>query len=284
MNRTQDNADVVLTNNSLPPRSRELNIVAHPDDDLLFMNPDIMTSIRERNTVRTIYLTAMIATDEDDYWRHREMGIKAAYAFMAGVGNHWDHCQYALTGHVLHLERLRAAPQVSLVFLRLPDSADPRPRITTLRTLDNAKSDTLIESVDGRSRYTRDQLRHGLTGLIADFKPSVIRLQDWQTTEDYDRDITNPAAADHPDHIRTVVISRQAVSDYEDKCQTLYYRNYNISYDPPNLAPDVARLKRAIFLRYVDYDSLIGGDEQRTFSSPFSTYEPWLERQYRVPQ
>ena len=37
---------------------RDLYIVAHQDDDLLFMNPDIQTSIAIGHIVKTAYLTA----------------------------------------------------------------------------------------------------------------------------------------------------------------------------------------------------------------------------------
>src|SRR5690349_15438 len=68
----------------------ELNIVAHEDDDLLFMSPDLPASIRRGNTVETVYLTAGDADAGEAYWRGREDGIRAAYARMAGVEDRWN--------------------------------------------------------------------------------------------------------------------------------------------------------------------------------------------------
>ena len=42
---------------------RDLNIVAHEDDDLLFTNPDELTSIRAGFPVRTVFITAGDAGD-----------------------------------------------------------------------------------------------------------------------------------------------------------------------------------------------------------------------------
>ena len=264
--------------------SRDLAIVAHVDDDLLFMNPDIMTSIHDGNTVRTFYMTAMIAADEDNYWRNREIGVKSAYAFMAGVRDQWRSSDYVLNGNSCHLEWLEDAPQVSLIFLRLPDVADPRPGVVTFRSFDDAAgAGAVIETIDGRARFTQQQLLKHLSSLIAEFTPSVVRLQDWQTTEDYDREITVLEMSDHPDHIRTARIARQAARNYPGEHQTIYYRNYNISYDPPNLAPEIVRKKRTAFLLYAQYDSLINGEVGRPHASPLSHYEPWLERQYTAP-
>lgn len=42
-----------------------MTIVAHTDDDLLFMNPDIATSIAEGNVATTVFVTAGDAGVED---------------------------------------------------------------------------------------------------------------------------------------------------------------------------------------------------------------------------
>ena len=72
-----------------------INVVAHEDDDLLFLNPDIQHDIDAGLCVTTIYLTAgdgagPIEDAKPLYWRDgRETGELAAYAAMAGVGMDW---------------------------------------------------------------------------------------------------------------------------------------------------------------------------------------------------
>ena len=86
-----------------PGRCSDVYITAHPDDDLLFMNPDLAASIAVGNNVTLVVLTAgddwandMMADqshnacgrlthdDPDAYWRDRERGLLDAYSFMAG--------------------------------------------------------------------------------------------------------------------------------------------------------------------------------------------------------
>ncbi len=66
-----------------------LNIVAHEDDDLLFLSPDLLHAIQSGRTVRTIIVTAGDAGDGASYWQSRESGSMAAYAQMSGVANSW---------------------------------------------------------------------------------------------------------------------------------------------------------------------------------------------------
>src|SRR5689334_793960 len=95
---------------------RDLYVVAHQDDDLLFMNPDIQTSIALDHVVRTIYLTAGDSGRDATFWRdRREAGVMAAYAHMAGVPNVWS----AVRTSVLEVV-LTDHPRVGLAFMRLP--------------------------------------------------------------------------------------------------------------------------------------------------------------------
>jgi len=70
------------------PDIRDLHIVAHQDDDVLFMNPDIQRSIDAGHSVMTVYVTAG-ACASGDYYLGREAGVMAAYALMAGVDDNW---------------------------------------------------------------------------------------------------------------------------------------------------------------------------------------------------
>src|SRR5215213_5329561 len=95
----------------------ELNIVAHEDDDLLFMSPDLPASIRRGNTVETVYLTAGDADAGEAYWRGREDGIRAAYARMAGVENRWNQSAVRIAGKSVRRYTLAPAPKVRVVFV-----------------------------------------------------------------------------------------------------------------------------------------------------------------------
>src|SRR5262245_40563931 len=73
-----------------PLSGPELYFVAHPDDDLLFINPEIENSILQGRTVRVVYLTSGDAGQPASYWQGREDGMLTAYAAMAGVAKTWS--------------------------------------------------------------------------------------------------------------------------------------------------------------------------------------------------
>lgn len=118
----------------------DMYFVAHPDDNLLFMNPDIATSIHNGNHVVTVHLTSGSAGDDQETLIGRERGILNAYAFMvnqdyaATVANtanfdsmlaHWQlHGGMPITISTPHYSKQAiqydfvGAP-LSLVFLRI---------------------------------------------------------------------------------------------------------------------------------------------------------------------
>src|SRR5262245_22237578 len=99
-----------------------MNLVAHEDDDLLFISPDLVHAIGGGGTcVRTVFLTAGDAGQDQTYWSGREAGIKAAYAQMAGVANTWTQSNAAVPGQTVSLFTLAGNSAVSVAFMRLPD-------------------------------------------------------------------------------------------------------------------------------------------------------------------
>ncbi|WP_041709460.1 PIG-L family deacetylase [Advenella kashmirensis] len=59
---------------------RDQIFVAHEDDDLLFMNPDIFDTIRAGGCIQVVYLTAGERGEGVGYMSQRENGVRAAYA------------------------------------------------------------------------------------------------------------------------------------------------------------------------------------------------------------
>lgn len=119
-----------------------MQIVAHEDDDFLFMNPDLRNTISAGHAIVTVYLTAGQASGakfghphHSDYVEMcaaefataRQNGIKAAYAQMANVaaptwtrhlivpdeGQPWPHTVEEYT--------LDQEPRIQLLFMNLPD-------------------------------------------------------------------------------------------------------------------------------------------------------------------
>jgi len=103
------------------PAGATMNIVAHPDDDLLFQSPDLLHDVQAGKCVRTVYITAGERGGKLGRLQTREAGVEAAYARMAGVANSWTTTEAGVSGHPMPLVTLTARPTVSLVFMRLPE-------------------------------------------------------------------------------------------------------------------------------------------------------------------
>jgi len=61
------------------PTPVDLNIVAHQDDDILFMNPDILNSVVAGHRQVTVYITSGSRDGNDGYALQREAGAIAGY-------------------------------------------------------------------------------------------------------------------------------------------------------------------------------------------------------------
>lgn len=175
-----------------------LQIVAHQDDDLLFMNPDLHNMIAGGYGSVTVYLTAGEATGTLDGTQSREFfaasrqeGEREAYAAMAGVENvpgAWDRSTLEVrNGNLVEVDTLVAAPHIKLVFMNLPDAGDtlPENNLALLRLYENLSPTVLTLVPTGtpitrRYSYSREVLVGSLVDLIHTFRPSVVRTLDPQ--------------------------------------------------------------------------------------------------------
>ena len=123
----------------------DLYVVAHEDDDLLFMNPDIANSIEAGNHVVVIHLTAgdispagmsRLADQPtpQQYWVDRERGSLNAYTFMAedaaytayvpgmSISSAWSATTLEIAGvQMTEYDLAQDSESISLVYLRLSD-------------------------------------------------------------------------------------------------------------------------------------------------------------------
>ncbi|NUR59210.1 MAG: hypothetical protein HOV87_11135 [Catenulispora sp.] len=167
-----------------------LQVVAHPDDDLYFMNPDIADSVRTGGEVTTVVLTAAEAGGGARFAAARQHGLRSAYARMAGAGEDdpWRITALVTRGGEACLCELRANPQVRLVFLDILmgsywGTTPGDENYTPLAALYHGKEKTrpVLRPEEDRVSggvYTRDQLVGTLTDLMDRFAPSVVRTLD----------------------------------------------------------------------------------------------------------
>ena len=251
----------------------ELKIVAHQDDDLLFMNPDLAESIGAGRTVRTVFVTAGDAGRGAEHWTRREEGILEAYATMASADNSWDASTLLVGGRQVQLRSLSKLPRVSVVFLRLPDGNGhgggfPATHKESLAFLWSGKIPAL-HPVDGSASYSKPELIGVLTGLMAGLKAQTIDTQDW----------TGRFKGDHSDHFSAATFAHAAEQAYEGAHKTRVYRGYNVMREPVNLLSGQQAAKQTFFLSYAKHDGQLcppgtGACKAR------SDYPRYLGRQY----
>ena len=264
--------------NTFCPKDTIMNIVAHQDDDILFMNPDLIHSLRDGNCVRSVYLTAGDSGSGRLYWLGREEGSKAAYAEMLGIQDPvWNTRTVSLSKTAyISLANLKNSPNVSLVFLHLPDG-DPNGQgfaATNYESLSKLETGAIakIHSVDGQSSYTSDQLINALTELINIYQPDEIRTQATHNlSEQY---------VDHSDHLAAGNYTKHAHQKYlqqRDSIPIKFYVGYPIRDQPENVSPDDIAATEKAFFTYAQHDHGTCGSVETCSSMSYIYY---LSRQY----
>ena len=140
-----------------------MNIVAHEDDDLLFLSPDLIHDIQSGRCVRTVFVTAGDADLGLPYSNSRVKGVRSAYARMAHVSSAWTISDALIPGHRIPIYTLRGHSKISLVFLKLPDGdfGGDGFKKTSYKSLRKLLAGTIsdIRTIDGSNRFTKAACR-----------------------------------------------------------------------------------------------------------------------------
>lgn len=261
---------------SIPPiiGSGDMVIVAHQDDDLLFMNPTLDGLIDGAEPVTTVYLTAGDAGQGEDYWAGREAGEKAAYGYMAGADD-WEDEIVSLTvgdqAFDVASSYLASQPEVRLYFLRLPDGFGDGGGSETygFQSLEQLAEGAIstVTAVDGSATYTADDLTGLLSALLDRHTPDHIHIQDH--TSDL-------AGIDHSDHLTTAAFATEAVEDYNAEFTVTSYVGYASWGLEENLTSAEGLVVRTAFETYSEFDPLVFGSD----GAWIGAYEDWVQREY----
>ncbi|MET9605870.1 PIG-L family deacetylase [Streptomyces sp. NPDC006512] len=255
-----------------------LQVVAHPDDDLFFMNPDLSRSLSTGVKVATVYLTSGESdgrneahsphledpagpADHAAYAEARQNGIRAAYAQMA-TGDRaaaWQRESIpTVGGGSAEVDVLVARPEVSLVWMQLREArsiSDDNP--DSLRGLWDGKVSALGSQltsgtpVKGPFSYTKEQAVEAIVGVFARYRPTTIRTQDPTPG----RSQGGGAFLDHQDHMYGARFVQAAAERYAKSADRPHFsvQNY-VSYPnsglPPTLDPQAAEEKLGYLKTY----------------------------------
>jgi hypothetical protein len=277
----------------VPAPFSNLYIVAHCDDDFLFMNPDIHHALLRRERVRVVYLTAGQNDQGPNYWRDgRERGGLMGYAKLAGApGSSWSRVGTGTPA----LYRLDAYPGLELQFVRLPsgteygDPVNP-PYPACLVSLWEGTVPTL-STVDGAMAYTRSGLVDLLSSTMLELSAARVCTlddQDWDGVigqaipgENVDYGGVGGVSVyiyDHKDHCASARFAAAALMQYSPQHAPTQFLGYTSALQPSNVAGTELRWKLLSFSEYARSDMNIGTPP------PFGTlYDPWISRQYTAP-
>ncbi|MFE1832008.1 PIG-L family deacetylase [Streptomyces yangpuensis] len=255
-----------------------LQLVAHPDDDLFFMNPDLSRSISTGIKVTTVYLTAGESdgrneahsphlqdptrpADHAAYAEARQNGIRAAYAEMA-TGRRtsaWQRTSIPTAGGgSAEVDILLDRPEVNLVWMQMREARSiSGDNPDSLRGLWDGKIPALGSQLASGTpvttpfTYTKDQAVQAIAGVLARYRPTTIRTQDPTPGR------TRPDGPflDHQDHMYgarfvQAATERYAATTGRPHFSVQNYVSYPNSSLPPTLDPKAAEEKLGYLKTY----------------------------------
>lgn len=262
-----------------------LQVVAHPDDDLAFMNPDTQAALDAHKCVRSIYLTAADHGWGLPYAEEREAGVRAAYDTMLGneTANWKSHTVTLPTGELINVsDSPDNAPLATLIFIRLPDgNLDGNGFSTTgevsLKRL-AADSRLKLKTLDEKTTYTKKTLLQSLSELIAVYQPIEIRTLGDKLVDTH---------ADHSDHIAAGELAAQALTQYRKayhdtaSMPLVKYIGYPIADRQSNLSKSEEEKKENTFFTYARYDHNVC-TTMELCQAGGSSYAKYMSRRYTV--
>lgn len=200
-----------------------LNIVSHPDDDLLFLNPDIL----EDDEAYILYMT--YGDDGDsEIWSKKV-----------------DASQYAYNNsEILDWEGIRSNS------LR---SGDP---YGDLYRMWNDRTTPLVT-------YFGDEKRSGNGTIVAikqyihHYAPDVIRTHDPDVEPAI---LEGGETLDHIDHIYTAKFVQEAAKAFP-LIPVYAYMGYPIRHQPENVSPELAAKKLQMWRKYQEIDTEVAGEQ-----------------------
>lgn len=235
--------------------STSVEFSAHEDDDLLFMNPDIVSNVQAGRNVWIVYMTAGDVPYRPGqnyggaaYADMRIQGERAAWARGAHAANNWVFELMTFAGHSLATNRL-VGTNLRLIFTFIHAAAGPEDPCGDLYRMWHSPS-FVAQPIDGRASYTKDSFTAMLRAILAAAVPTRIRTQ---STLGYKQ-------GDHVDHTSSGVFAADA--DADSSGRTVYrrdeYLGYIIANYPDNVSAYWRTEKTDMWNQYWPHDPALG--------------------------
>jgi LmbE family N-acetylglucosaminyl deacetylase len=231
MSACGDNAEPVLG------ASHDLVVVAHQDDDMLFIQPDLYTIVSRQQPVTIVYVTAGDAGQGIVTATARKRAVQSAYATVAASTAAWTCDIVDIAKHAVERCRLGDRP-ITLVFLAYPDGGVTGELPNSLLQLWEGSIDQATTVADVPATYDRDGLVRTVASIIFQTRPEIIRTLE----------VAGTHGDDHSDHMIVGALTQLALAATGSDAQLLSYRGYNINYESANVT-ETAFQQDSLFLR-----------------------------------
>jgi LmbE family N-acetylglucosaminyl deacetylase len=256
-----------------PAPSRELVVVAHQDDDMLFMQPHLFERVRDRSPTTIVYVTA--GDDGQGIARAEARARAARFAYgTAADSQAWTCGAIAIAGHAAMRCTLEgdAEGAIDLVFLGYPDGGVVGEHPQSLLHLWDGSIDRAITIAEPPASYARDELVDAVAAIIDDRQPSIIHTLEIAATH----------GDDHSDHMFVGALVELAAARSRSPAPLVAHRGYNVSYDPPNLDEATFAESSLLMRAYLACMSSCGTCETPCETIEDPRYVSFLHRSYSV--
>ncbi|HEU0036461.1 MAG TPA: VCBS repeat-containing protein [Kofleriaceae bacterium] len=197
--------------------ARDVTILAHTEDDLVFMQPDLLERTRLGGVTNIYVADGTVDADQ------RHVGLMAAYSKLTG-SDRWVCGWFEITGHPAEHCR-NADAHLSLIFLGFPQADFDGTTATSLRRLWSGEIDEIETTSFLRSTYQRSQLIHAVATLLDQTQPHSVRTLE----------VAGTHGRDHSDHVITGALALTAIAGSASNPELLSFRGDTIALETPNL-------------------------------------------------
>ncbi|MCC3774325.1 PIG-L family deacetylase [Streptomyces sp. UNOB3_S3] len=262
-----------------------LQVMAHPDDDLYFMNPDARHMVEAGAPVVSVYVTAGESVgqnwvegmarrgpDKAAYSSARHQGLRQAYAELIGRDKFtpWKKSVMDLPGGCrAEINELgEGRRKARLIFLNIAMFSAGETRLPLLWDRPYAVMQTLVATGSpcrSVSTYHHRTLVDALAAIMEKYRPTVVHTMD--PDPDYQvHDATHPkdndygACSDHRDHTPTALFTWKALDQWVSRhtrreghpprFTTLAFRGYYNQRWPYNLPSEIVDEKYRLVAAY----------------------------------
>ncbi len=250
--------------------TRDLVIVAHQDDDLLFMQPDVIEAVRNGTGVTNVYITAGNGKKGTNAANPRYDGLKSAYGDAANEHD-WQCGWITIDAHPMQHCRLEAK-NVSLVFIAYPDGGKYGELHHSLLRLWEGSIPSATTIAERPTVYTRDELIDTVAAIVRAVEPASIRTLDLAASHGYD----------HSDHMIVGALTALALARTDLDPELLAYRGYNMESEPQNKLGPIYAAAHEVLAHYEACATDCGAACGQPCTTIDRAHETWLGRRYAV--